>query len=60
MCIYCDYCVYHYKSTELVSLYTLNIGLHINIILRIINRPFNDEAIKNDPELDHNFNVLYT
>ena len=19
MCIYCDYCVYHYKSTELVS-----------------------------------------
>ena len=27
MCIYCDYCVYHYKSTELVSLYTLDIGL---------------------------------
>ena len=26
MCIYCDYCVYHYKSTELVSLYTLDIG----------------------------------
>ena len=24
---YCDYCVYHYKSTELVSLYTLDIGL---------------------------------
>ena len=21
MCIYCDYCVYHYKSTELVDLY---------------------------------------
>ena len=20
MCVYCDYCVYHYKSTELVSL----------------------------------------
>ena len=27
MCIYCDYCVYHYKSTKLVSLYTLDIGL---------------------------------
>ena len=27
MCIYCDYCVYHYKSTELVSVYTLDIGL---------------------------------
>ena len=27
MCIYRDYCVYHYKSTELVSLYTLDIGL---------------------------------
>ena len=27
MCIFCDYCVYHYKSTELVSLYTLDIGL---------------------------------
>ena len=27
MCIYCDYYVYHYKSTELVSLYTLDIGL---------------------------------
>ena len=27
MRIYCDYCVYHYKSTELVSLYTLDIGL---------------------------------
>ena len=24
MCIYPDYCVYHYKSTELVSLYTLD------------------------------------
>ena len=33
MCIYCDYCVYHYKSTELVSLYTLDIGLKINIII---------------------------
>ena len=27
MCIYRDYCVYHYKSTELISLYTLDIGL---------------------------------
>ena len=36
MCIYCDYCVYHYKSTGLVSLYTLDIGLKINIII-IIN-----------------------
>ena len=36
MCIYCDYCVYHYKSTELVSLYTLDIGLKINIIIIII------------------------
>ena len=26
MCISCEYCVYHYKSTELVSLYTLDIG----------------------------------
>ena len=32
-CVYCDYCVYHYKSTELVSLYTLDIGLKINIII---------------------------
>ena len=37
MCIYCDYCVYHYKSTELVSLYTLDFGLKINIIIIIIN-----------------------
>ena len=36
MCVYCDYCVYHYKSTELVSLYTLDIGLKINIIIIII------------------------
>ena len=36
MCIYCDYCVYHYKSTELVSLYTLDIGLKINIIIIIM------------------------
>ena len=36
MCIYCDYCVYHYKSTELVSLYTLDIGLEINIFIIII------------------------
>ena len=36
MCIYCDYCVYHYKSTELVSLYTLDIGLLIIIIIIII------------------------
>ena len=35
MCIYCDYCVYHYKSTELVSLYTLDIGLKINIIITL-------------------------
>ena len=33
--IYCDYCVYHYKSTELVLLYTLDIGLKINIIIII-------------------------
>ena len=26
MCIYCNYCVYQYKSTELVYLYTLDIG----------------------------------
>ena len=37
MCICCDYCVYHYKSTELVSLYTLDIGLKINIIIIITN-----------------------
>ena len=37
MCIYCDYCVYHYKSTELVYLYTLDIGLKIKIIIIIIN-----------------------
>ena len=36
MCIYRDYCVYHYKSTEFVSLYTLDIGLKINIIMIII------------------------
>ena len=36
MCIYRDYCVYIYKSTELVSLYTLDIGLKINIIIIII------------------------
>ena len=33
MFIYCDYCVYHYKSTEIVSLYTLDIGLKIYIII---------------------------
>ena len=33
MCIYCNNCVYHYKSTELLSLYTLDIGLKINIII---------------------------
>ena len=33
MCIYCDYCVYHYESTELVSLYTLD----INSILLLFN-----------------------
>ena len=27
ICIYRDYCVYNYKSNELVSLYTLDIGL---------------------------------
>ena len=32
MCIYCDYCVYHYKSTELVSLYTLD--MYVNIIIK--------------------------
>ena len=36
MCIYCDYCVYHYESTELVSLYTLDIGLKL-ILLYIYN-----------------------
>ena len=36
MCIYRDYCVYHYKSTKLVSLNTLDIGLQINIIMIII------------------------
>ena len=36
MCIYCDYCVYHYKSTELVSLYTLDIGLNIIIIISLL------------------------
>ena len=36
MCINCDYCVYHYKSTELVSLYTLAIGIQINIIIIIL------------------------
>ena len=35
MCIYRDYCVYHYKSTDLVSLYTLDIGLYINIIITL-------------------------
>ena len=36
MCIYRDYCVYHYKSTELISLYTLDIRLKINIMIMII------------------------
>ena len=39
MCINCDYCVYHYKSTELVSLDTLDIGHKINIIIIIIKTP---------------------
>ena len=45
MCIYCDYCVYHFKSTELLPLYTLNIGLEINIIIIIIiiKRKVSDE-----------------
>ena len=33
--ISCDYCVYHYKSIELVSLYTLDIGLLKNIIITL-------------------------
>ena len=33
MCIYRNYCLYHHKSTELVSLYTLDIELYINIII---------------------------
>ena len=32
MCIYRDYCVDHYKSTELVSLYTLDIIIIIAYI----------------------------
>ena len=27
MCVYHDYCVYHYTYTELISLYTLDMGL---------------------------------
>ena len=45
MCIYCDYCVYHYKSTELVSLYTLVIGLKINIIIIITRRVDKSELV---------------
>ena len=45
MCICCDYCVYHYKSTELVSLYTLDIGLKINIIIIIKNSRVLQDAI---------------
>ena len=33
MCIYHNYYIYHYKSTELVSLYTLDIGLGENLML---------------------------
>ena len=33
MCIYRDYCIYHYKSTERVSLYTLDINIIIIIII---------------------------
>ena len=51
MCIYCDYCVYHYKSTELVSLYTLDIGLKINIIIIII--------IISQKYIQHGHGVLY-
>ena len=32
MCIYRDHCVYYYKFTELVSLYSLDFRLKINII----------------------------
>ena len=33
MCIYRDYCMYHYKSAELVYSYTLDIGLKINTVI---------------------------
>ena len=52
MCIYCDYCVYHYKSTELVSLYTLDIGLKINIIIIIINNQVTHRIISGDINAD--------
>ena len=48
MCIYCDYCVYHYKSTELVSLYTLDIGLKINIIIITIRSDTEDDEDQHD------------
>ena len=49
MCIYCDYCVYQYKSTELVSLYTLDIITisNFNILLYYIDYyGINDIAVK--------------
>ena len=38
MCIYRDCCVYHYKSTELVSLYTLDIGLIIKQYMNLLEK----------------------
>ena len=59
MCIYCDYCVYHYKSTELVSLYTLDIGLKINIIIIIRKSKFYTRIIINSHALFHNYKLIY-
>ena len=41
MCIYCDYCVYHYKSTELDIISRLPVNIdhwqHNNIIVQLQN-----------------------
>ena len=56
MCIYCDYCVYHYKSTELVSLYTLedsfprchtyNFDKSLVVLWSMVNFPDNDINVR--------------
>ena len=44
MCIYRDYCVCHYKSTELVSLYTLDLLILLSRHSRQMDAPFHSAS----------------
>ena len=48
LCIYRDYCVYHYKSTELVSLYTVLLTAKHMSLDEVAPLLMADFIIKND------------